>query len=121
MRCRTSGRFTPAATTLTRISFGFGAGFGNSAGFSTSGPPGRLISTARMVVAIIGDEEVHGGPISRRVRARSVERKISGGALQPRQPAGVDRTHGGDVRLAGRGGARPRAALQGCDPAVPEA
>src|SRR5437588_3899703 len=53
MRCRTSGRFTPAAATLTRISFGFGAGLGNSAGFSTSGPPGRLISTARMVMAII--------------------------------------------------------------------
>src|SRR5260221_13865457 len=49
MRCSTSGRFTPAAATLTRISFGFGAGLGNSAGFSTSGPPGRLISTARMV------------------------------------------------------------------------
>src|SRR5439155_15404756 len=59
MRCRTSGRFTPAAATLTRISFAFGAGFGKSAGFSTSGPPGRLISTARMVVAIIDDEEVH--------------------------------------------------------------
>src|SRR6266581_2832402 len=103
MRCRMSGRFTPAAATLTRISFGFGAGFGNSTGVSTSGPPGRLISTARMVMAIIDDEEVHGGPISRRVRARSVERKISGGALQPRQPAGADRAHRGDVCVAGGG------------------
>src|ERR1700741_5015985 len=53
MRCRTSGRFTPAAATFTRISFGCGAGLGNSTGFSTSGPPGLLISTARMVMAII--------------------------------------------------------------------
>src|SRR5438552_13801897 len=53
MRCRTSGRFTPPAATSPRISFGFGAGFGKSATFSTSGPPGRLISTARMVLAII--------------------------------------------------------------------
>src|SRR5436190_8189576 len=53
MRCRMSGRFTPAAATLTRISLGFGAGLGRSAGFSTSGPPGRLISTARMAMALL--------------------------------------------------------------------
>src|SRR5213082_357165 len=53
MRCRTSGRFTPAAATLTTISFAWGAGFGTSARRSTSGPPGWLISTARMVLAII--------------------------------------------------------------------
>src|SRR3954466_8861252 len=53
MRCSTSGRFTPAAATLTRISFGLGAGLATSESFSTSGPPGWLISTARMVVAII--------------------------------------------------------------------
>src|SRR5215208_2350229 len=48
-----SGRLTPAAATLTRISFGLGAGLATSPSFSTSGPPGWLISTARMVVAII--------------------------------------------------------------------
>src|SRR5437762_14369686 len=53
MRCRTSGRFTPAAATLTTISFAWGAGFATSARRSTSGPPGWLISTARMVMAII--------------------------------------------------------------------
>src|SRR5947199_4360593 len=53
MRCSTSGRFTPAAATLTRISFAFGAGFAASARRSTSGPPGLLIPTARMVLAII--------------------------------------------------------------------
>src|SRR5437763_11690081 len=53
MRCSTSGRLTPAAATLTRISFAFGAGFGCSASRSASGPPGWLISTARMVLAII--------------------------------------------------------------------
>src|SRR3954470_13586715 len=53
MRCSTSGRFTPAAATLTRISFGLGAGLATSATLSTSGPPGLLISTARMVLAII--------------------------------------------------------------------
>src|SRR3954466_14743718 len=53
MRCSTSGRFTPAAATLTRISWGFTAGLETSVSFSTSGPPGRLISTARMVMAII--------------------------------------------------------------------
>src|SRR5437763_8371692 len=53
MRCSTSGRFTPAAATLTTISFAGAAGFGTSARRSTSGPPGWLISTARMVLAII--------------------------------------------------------------------
>src|SRR5947199_7906256 len=53
MRCSTSGRFTPAAATLTTISFAWAAGFGTSARRSTSGPPGWLISTARMVLAII--------------------------------------------------------------------
>src|SRR5436853_6557126 len=53
MRWSTSGRFTPLAATFTTISFGFGAGFGNSATRRTSGPPGWLISTARMVLAII--------------------------------------------------------------------
>jgi hypothetical protein len=53
MRWSTSGRLTPLAATFTTISFGFGAGFGASAMRSTSGPPGWLISTARMVLAII--------------------------------------------------------------------
>src|SRR5919201_4763787 len=53
MRCSTSGRFTPAAATFTTISCGWGAGFGTSATRSTSGAPGWLISTARMVLAII--------------------------------------------------------------------
>src|SRR3954467_7470430 len=48
-----SGRLTPAAATLTRISWGFTAGLETSVSFSTSGPPGWLISTARMVLAII--------------------------------------------------------------------
>src|ERR1051325_1966052 len=53
MRCKTSGRLTPAAATFTRISFAFGAGFATSARRSTSAAPGLLISTARMVLAII--------------------------------------------------------------------
>src|ERR1051325_12030782 len=53
MRWSTLGRLTPAAATFTRISFGCGAGFGACATRSTSGPPGSLISTARIVVAII--------------------------------------------------------------------
>src|SRR3954462_14934250 len=53
MRWSTSGRFTPLRGAFTTISFGFGAGFGNSATRRTSGPPGWLISTARMVMAII--------------------------------------------------------------------
>src|SRR5689334_1357245 len=53
MRCSTSGRLTPAAATFTRISLGFGVGFATSPGRNTSGPPGWLISTARMVLAII--------------------------------------------------------------------
>src|SRR6202008_4217083 len=53
MRCSTSGRFTPAAATFTTISFGRGAGLGRSATRRTSGAPGLLISTARIVVAII--------------------------------------------------------------------
>src|SRR3954467_8163649 len=48
-----SGRLTPAAPTRTRISSGFAVGWGTSVSFSTSGPPGWLISTARMVLAII--------------------------------------------------------------------
>ena len=42
MRCSTSGRLTPAAATLTRISWGFGSGRARSAGRRTSGPPGLL-------------------------------------------------------------------------------
>src|SRR5688572_25983407 len=49
MRCKMSGRFTPAAATWMRISFGFGAGTGRSAGVNTSGPPGLAISTARIL------------------------------------------------------------------------
>src|SRR3954471_21144415 len=48
MRCSTSGRLTPAAATLMRTSPGLGAGSGRSTGFSTSGPPGWLISKARI-------------------------------------------------------------------------
>src|SRR5204862_563595 len=57
MRWSTSGRFTPAAATFTRTSLALSAGVARSVTLSTSGPPGRLISTARMVMAIIGDEE----------------------------------------------------------------
>src|SRR5690242_293001 len=53
MRWSTSGRLTPAAATFTTISCGCGAGLGSSATRRTSGPPGLLISTARIVVAII--------------------------------------------------------------------
>src|SRR5215813_13843409 len=49
MRCITSGRLTPAAATLTRISPGPGAGSGRCSGTSTSGPPGARIATAVMV------------------------------------------------------------------------
>src|SRR6267378_2194733 len=121
MRCSTSGRFTPAAATFTTISFGLGAGFGRSTTRSTSGPPGLLISTARIVVAIIPTRRSAGGPISRRVRAGPGERQISRRALQPRAPRGADRAHGGALSVAGSGGPGARAALQGCDPAVPEA
>src|SRR3990167_2561808 len=44
MRCSTSGRLTPAAATLIRISWGFGSGRGRSASRRTSAPPGWLIS-----------------------------------------------------------------------------
>src|SRR6202000_2517567 len=42
-RCATSGRLTPAAATLTRISPGPGAGTARVSGTSTSGPPGLLM------------------------------------------------------------------------------
>src|ERR1700745_3143956 len=40
MRCETSGRLTPAATTLIRISPAAGCGTARISGNSTSGPPG---------------------------------------------------------------------------------
>ena len=43
-RCATSGRLTPAAITLIRISPGPGAGTARVSGTSTSGPPGLLIA-----------------------------------------------------------------------------
>src|SRR5690606_34239604 len=42
------GRFTPAATTFTRISPGPGVGTGRSSGTNISGPPG-----ARMAIAVM--------------------------------------------------------------------
>src|SRR5262245_64899245 len=44
-----SGRLTPAAATLTRTWPGPGRGVGTRAGFSTSGPPGVVISIAVIV------------------------------------------------------------------------
>ncbi|CFP64696.1 Uncharacterised protein [Bordetella pertussis] len=48
MRCSTSGRLTPAADTLISTSPEAGSGTLRSVGTRTSGPPGRVISTARM-------------------------------------------------------------------------
>jgi hypothetical protein len=48
-----SGRLTPAATTLMRTSPGFGCGTGRVPILSTSGPPGWVISTARMVLGMV--------------------------------------------------------------------
>ena len=50
LRCMTSGRLTPAAATLTRISLSPGFGTSRSSGFSTSGPPGALMAIAVMRV-----------------------------------------------------------------------
>ena len=49
MRWATSGRLTPAAATLIRICPAPGFGTGTALGFSTSGPPGVLISMAVIV------------------------------------------------------------------------
>src|SRR5579863_5514004 len=46
MRCITSGRLTPAAATLTRISPAPGVGTGRASGVRTSGPPGVRIAIA---------------------------------------------------------------------------
>src|ERR1051325_3439846 len=46
IRCMTSGRLTPAASTLINTSPGASSGLGRSAGTRTSGPPGLLISMA---------------------------------------------------------------------------
>src|SRR6266853_4981601 len=48
-----SGRLTPAAATLTRTSPCFGCGTGRVPILSTSGPPGWVISTARIVFGIV--------------------------------------------------------------------
>src|SRR6185436_19745494 len=61
------------------------------------------------------------GSISRRVRGGPGHRKIPGRAVQPRQPAGADGAHRGDLCLAGGRGARAGAAVQGCDPEIPVA
>src|SRR6266567_2124136 len=49
MRCSTSGRLTPAAATRINTSPGLGCGTGRVPVLSTSGFPGWVISTARMV------------------------------------------------------------------------
>src|SRR5271165_2012924 len=48
----TSGRFTPAASTFTRISRVPGVGTGRSCGCKTSGPPGTVITIAVMRAGI---------------------------------------------------------------------
>src|SRR5204862_2295027 len=85
MRCRMSGRFTPAAATLIRISFGFGVGTGRSAGVSTSGPPGLAISTAR----------IFWGRVMRRILAREARR----GPGEIDVPAGEHDTDAQALRL----------------------
>src|SRR6266700_3643524 len=49
----TSGRFTPAAATLTRISPSPGWGTGRCSATTTSGPPGALMPIAVMVAGIV--------------------------------------------------------------------
>ena len=73
-RCMTSGRLTPAAATWISTSPAAGDGVGRSAGTSTSGPPGLLISisdhsrkTSASVVA---------GSISTAARAMPAPRPI---------------------------------------------
>src|SRR5678815_1065773 len=118
MRCSTSGRLTPAAATLTRSSSGLGWGLATSATCRTSGPPGFAMTTARMSLLLSRDEEAGHGAVSRRVRAGPGEWKIPRRDVQPRQPAGSDRAHRGDVPEPGGGGARAGADVQGGDPAV---
>src|SRR5579862_6118899 len=48
----TSGRFTPAAATFTRISPSPGVGTGRGCGVSTSGPPGDEITMAVILAGI---------------------------------------------------------------------
>src|SRR5687768_15313384 len=50
MRCMTSGRLTPAASTAISTSPAAGRGTGRSTGFSTSGPPASAGSIAVMVL-----------------------------------------------------------------------
>src|SRR2546430_3515628 len=52
LRWMASGRLTPAAATLTRISPSPGCGTGRCSGTSTSGPPGDLMPIAVMVAGI---------------------------------------------------------------------
>ena len=52
LRCSTSGRFTPAATTRINTSSTRGIGTGRCTTRSTSGPPGTSGSIARIVVGI---------------------------------------------------------------------
>src|SRR5689334_25238330 len=54
-RCRTSGRFTPAAATLTNTSPAAGFGVGRVAGFKTSGAPGVVISMQVIVAGTVMD------------------------------------------------------------------
>src|SRR5262245_60111268 len=49
MRWATSGRFTPAAATLTSSWPGPGLGVGSSVSLSTSGPPGAEMAAALIV------------------------------------------------------------------------
>src|SRR5438105_13947517 len=126
MRCSTSGRLTPAAATLMRISSGFGAGRGRSADSRTSGPPGLLISTARIEVGrrevgrLMGDmielmDPFTGEPrgsVSRRVRAGQGKPKIQCRAVQPRGSAQAADAHRGGVPEPGCRRARRGEALQ---------
>src|SRR4051812_11602865 len=54
----TSGRFTPAAATLTSTSPLPGAGTGRSSGTNTSGPPARRMAMAVMLSGRLGIGDV---------------------------------------------------------------
>src|SRR3990172_213892 len=118
MRCSTSGRFTPAAATLMRISPAPGAGTGRCSGTSISAPPGARIAIAVMwagrradVVGIGVGPRTGGAPAG---AAAAVLSAPAGGGRGGRGVAVVGAGGGGDVVGMGvgpgTGGARSGAA-----------
>src|SRR5256885_2308344 len=111
LRCRTSGRFTPAAATRISTSPAAGSGTARSTACSTWGGPGSRISTAVMVRAITVRGMLRGA-------APGVKSAAGGPLMQSAEPSCLAPGPRGDHSDAGTSPVTARAPPASCSPSA---